>query len=360
MSTDSVTLNSNAIVSSGGRYLPTLDGWRAIAIVGVMICHATHAVFSPNGTSPNPIWFAITRFGALGVDIFFVLSGFLITSKLLEEWQSSGTIQLKAFYVRRCFRILPAYFTYLLVVGVLGLLGIFSISGQEWFSCAFFWRNYLPAHAAASGYTGHFWTLAVEEHFYLVWPSLLLLAGRTKAWRMAALIALVVAAWRMIDFRWQLTSWAIANDVSFYQRTDIRFDSLAVGGLFALMPRSTPLIRLVTRHGAWCFGAAACAFVGSLLMAIPAKLLLQAVMIAIMISCSVAGHPRALVRIMEWRQIRFVGRLSYSLYLWQTVFLSIGGYEDSPPLGRWQQLPLSLFGVLPALCWPATTGLKLR
>ncbi len=149
-------------------YLPTLDGWRAIAIALVLFTH----VRLPGGALQQ-----ISPYGAMGVHLFFAISGFLITNRLLED--RSG---LRAFYVRRAFRILPAAFLYLAVLFALGFVGgwIPLNAGQLWAS-AFFYRNYYVLPADQGWYTGHYWSLSVEEHFYLLWPALLLWLGTRRA-----------------------------------------------------------------------------------------------------------------------------------------------------------------------------------
>src|SRR5262245_21093106 len=109
------------------------------------------------------------------------MSGFLICSKLVDE-EAAGGIDLKAFYVRRAFRILPPAFLYLGVVALLGVVGVMSgPGGQEILSSALFFRNYRPL----TDTTGHFWSLSVEEHFYLFWPLLMLLFGSRTMRRIA-------------------------------------------------------------------------------------------------------------------------------------------------------------------------------
>ena len=162
------------------RRIPTLDGWRAIAIAAVAIHHIGRGFY----TSEDAYASSITRYGAFGVDIFFGLSGLLITKLLLDEWRgsssnSSGTagrdsknssFDLRGFYVRRAFRILPPYLAYLLVCTVAGLWR----SPWEAAGCLLFFRNYVPDHLVGDA-TQHLWSLAVEEHFYLLWPGLLFL-----------------------------------------------------------------------------------------------------------------------------------------------------------------------------------------
>src|SRR5271157_3717849 len=101
-----------------GGYLPTLDGWRAIAIAGVLLDHGTANFFRGSA------WYSFLRTGPNGVSLFFAISGFLICSRLLEEEQLLGRISLKGFYLRRACRILPAAFAYLGVLAILGVSGL--------------------------------------------------------------------------------------------------------------------------------------------------------------------------------------------------------------------------------------------
>src|SRR5207249_6311674 len=98
-------------------------------------------------------------------------------------------ISLKRFYIRRFFRILPPYMTYLAGLLILSILGLVTISPSAWWSCLLFFRNYLPDESGGTFYTGHFWSLAVEEHFYLIWPGLLVFAGIPRARRMVVALA---------------------------------------------------------------------------------------------------------------------------------------------------------------------------
>ena len=162
-------------------YIPTLDGWRAIAILMVLV---DHALFFGFRASRVALWPVPPALGLHGVNLFFALSGFLITSRLLEEWRVTGAISLRGFYIRRAFRILPAALLVLAATATLGLVGLIPVSRMEVLGAVFFFRNYLPgaSYPDATGFfTEHYWSLAVEEHFYLAWPALLLLTLR-KRW----------------------------------------------------------------------------------------------------------------------------------------------------------------------------------
>ena len=119
-------------------YLPTLDGWRAIAIAGVLLDHAT------SGFHRQASWYPLLRTGPNGVSLFFAISGFLICSRLLEEEQLFGSISLKGFYIRRACRIFPAALTYLLVVAALAIGSLILVTPLEWWSCVLFFHLRSP------------------------------------------------------------------------------------------------------------------------------------------------------------------------------------------------------------------------
>src|SRR5579863_5096023 len=173
------------------RRIPTLDGWRAVAIIGVVCAHITW---------PNPSLSNFFGNGALGVQLFFALSGFLITTRLLEEYDQTGRISWRNFYIRRAFRILPPAFFVILALAILGLLlHIIPMSTDQLAASAFFYRNYFAGKVGSSWYTGHFWSLAVEEHFYLLWPLILVAVGVIRGARTAIALAFAVFAWRILD-----------------------------------------------------------------------------------------------------------------------------------------------------------------
>jgi peptidoglycan/LPS O-acetylase OafA/YrhL len=143
------------------NHLPGLDGLRAIAIIIVLLSHY-------NINTPYKSTFA----GDTGVEIFFVLSGFLITSLLLKEKVKTGSISLKMFYFRRFLRILPLAYLYILVVIILNYYYSLNISLKSFFSASFFFQN-IPKLSSYNWYVQHYWSLSVEEQFYLTFPFLL-------------------------------------------------------------------------------------------------------------------------------------------------------------------------------------------
>ncbi len=289
-----------------------LDGWRALAIGLVIIFHCL-----PMGNE-NRAWM-----GHLGVDIFFGLSGYLITALLLAEHEQTGRIDLKAFYRRRIFRILPPALVYLAIVGLAGLYK----SGWEVAACLFFFRNYLP-DARGSYITIHLWSLAVEEHFYMLWPTALVLIGIKKMTNWISYAAFAVAFWRI----WGAANFSIAG-VPELQRTDFRLDSLLWGCALAFIMQHPPSrARLAATLRPWlCVLMSIAVLAPNFIYKIPELaplMLIAACLTPLLIPFILAGtvlHPGwALSRFLELPLLRWVGRLSYSLYIWQELFL-LGG-----------------------------------
>jgi peptidoglycan/LPS O-acetylase OafA/YrhL len=308
-----------------GEYLPTLDGWRAIAILLVVFGHGMDEILSllrMLGVPADPG--GVRYVGIHGVLIFFGLSGFLITSKLLADEARHGRISLWAFYVRRTFRILPATLFFLAAVGFLALAGILDISVGRWLSSLLFAANYTTAEY--SWYLGHFWSLAVEEHFYLVWPALFLWLGvvsRRLAWAFA--MACAIAVWRAIDFKFQVTGSSAAM---FMGRTDIRVDHILWGVVIALAnadPRWRP------RLHAWLADGR---ITGLLVMSLASLLFVyhvdwklkfvllsvEAILVPLAIMSTYLNLRGGIARFLEMPFMRLIGRLSFSIYLWQQLF----------------------------------------
>src|SRR5437762_691450 len=175
--------------------LPSLDGLRALAALMVVVGHAGKVLqvgrHLPFGSGVIDVW------GPVGVTVFFVLSGFLITRLLVQDRRESATIHLRAFYVRRAFRILPAYWVYMAAIAVMarGHLVLASPSG---FTCSLtFTTDYLNPH---SWVMNHSWSLSVEEQFYLVWPILLMAAGEKRARLVAQWLIVIAPLLRVFTF----------------------------------------------------------------------------------------------------------------------------------------------------------------
>ena len=322
-------------------YLPTLDGWRAVAILGVLICHASAGVFAANGTHPDSRLFDLTRYGALGVDIFFGISGFLICTRLLQEEQARGRISLKNFYIRRGFRILPPYLLYLAILALIWAAGFVALHPRDLLSCIFFFRNYV----AGSWYTGHFWSLAVEEHFYMLWPCLLFFTGSRRGRVLVVALAVTVAVWRAIEFRYGFVSHHLPG-ASFYERTDVRIDAL-LWGCWAALLFHLPAWR--ERFSRWLtpvvwFGLAAL-YVFCVAAQPHFAAMFEAMIVPFLLVATVVRPAWWLGRLLESSPMRWVGRISYGLYLWQQLFTASGADSFAGKFAYLQRFPLNIAAI---------------
>ena len=301
-------------------YLPTLDGWRAIAILAVLLDHATLGAWAET----HPRLLALTRTGANGVSLFFAISGFLICSRLLEEEQLTGRVSLRGFYLWRGFRILPPALVYLAVIAVLGLTRLIYVGWWDWWSALLFFRNYLPNEMIGrgwGGYTVHFWSLAVEEHFYLLWPALLVFSGRIRARYLATGVAVAIALWRWWDFQHQWVDRHIPGLI-FGSRTDVRLDALLIGCIAALI-LAEPRWRLWATKNlkAWAWWLCVGAYV--LIQVVSSRhnyTLWESTLLVVIVMGTVLQPMTWVGRLLEQPVLRWSGRLSYSLYLWQQLF----------------------------------------
>jgi peptidoglycan/LPS O-acetylase OafA/YrhL len=331
-----------------GNYLPTLDGWRTVAIAMVIFAHVSESMLH---AIPVGLWIdlvSLKKVGLIGVQLFFGLSGFLITTKLLEEEARHGQISLASFYIRRSFRILPAAIFFLSVVGLLSVAGLLNISMGRWLSTLFFAANYTGADH--NWYVGHFWSLAVEEHFYFLWPAaflLLRLSQRRMAWVIG--LALLIALWRAVDFKFRITGVSAAV---FWGRTDIQADGILWGVLIALLYADpvwkTRLRQFFALPLSWpllCFLLMVLEFWPNLSWKLSFMLMtVKALLMPLLILGTQIRSERWPGRILETPVFRWVGRLSYSLYLWQQLFL-VWSEDRVAGLAWLQFFPVNLLAV---------------
>ncbi|MGD1101093.1 MAG: acyltransferase [Terriglobia bacterium] len=316
-------------------YLPTLDGWRAFAVLAVIFAHLVPSA-GLIGKLPHWVLWVKSGGGEKGVQLFFAISGFLITSRLIEEWNLFGIISLKRFYVRRVCRILPPAMTYLLVIALLDLAGVLSIHWKYWLSAVCFFRNYMLA--GAGGFEEHYWSLSIEEQFYLIWPGLLVLSGLYRAKYTASFLILAIWIWRWIGFH---HIWGATIGQGGWGRSEICFDGLLVGCLFALALESPGLKDWLAKYlTVW-----AVVLIIVIILATgghsftPGGRTIQSTLMPFLIVATILNPHTWLGRLLEVPIIRWIGRLSYSLYIWQQLF----AFQRLIP---WNSLQLvALFGV---------------
>jgi peptidoglycan/LPS O-acetylase OafA/YrhL len=317
-----------------GRHLPALDGLRAFAVVGVFAYHLGYG------------WAAG---GYLGVDLFFVLSGFLITSLLLEERALTGRVRLGAFWARRARRLLPALFLMLALVALYvvldsryggpGAAASFDLSGLRGDALAtlFYVANWHAifshqsyfAQFASSSPLKHTWSLAIEEQFYLVWPPVLLVLLKVSrgAWRRVGLVVAVAGALGSAGLMTALYHGAAdANRV--YYGTDTHlfdmFAGIAIAMLVAARPQPGPRARRALHVAAPLCAVALGVFwvrAGTGSGLVPAWMyhggfLLCAALAAVIVADVRQAEHGPLGSLLALRPLRFLGRISYGIYLW--------------------------------------------
>lgn len=292
-----------------------LDGLRAISIGLVIYSHVAHKL-----PAIETKWIELGNFG---VRVFFVISGFLITTLLLDEERRSGrAISLGQFYLRRVFRIFPAFYVYLALVVLAGRLGWVALGEGDLLAAATYTMNYHPTRAWE---VGHLWSLSVEEQFYLAWPLLFRVSGG----RARIAIALGVVAAAPIVRVATVLLWPAQRGLIGESFQTVA-DTLAVGCALALLRArldATPRFVRVQEHAAAPFVYALIAVVAHALhdhirLSYSVGETIVNVSIALVVDSVVRRPGARLTRALEWRPLAFVGQLSYSLYLWQQPFMT--------------------------------------
>ncbi len=310
-------------------YRRWLDGLRGMAIVMVL---AFHLGFLPGGS--------------LGVDVFFVLSGFLITTLLAEEWQRRGSINLKLFYLRLALRLIPAFVTLLLLCALSSLLLASAEAAarrREVIVAACYIANWPNLHKSSMPLLGHTWSLSVEEQFYLLWPVLLYFMLRLRWPRRRILLivgagVLLSASLRLGLYRAGRAGPEKAPDIMrLYMGLDTRADSLLAGclvGLLAswgLLPKSrrfvfgTGMASLASLAGiaylAWNRCLDHSQYYHGLFTA-------AALMVGVLLVRLLAAPSRLSSLVLESAPLVGIGRISYGLYLYHIPIIALLG-----PLG---------------------------
>lgn len=298
-----------------GNHLPALDGLRAVAVFTVVASHSNLPLRVP---------------GDLGVSAFFVLSGFLITRLLVRERERTGEVSIRQFYLRRTLRIFPAYYAFLLLSYALD-----THAGQQWSNTLLansltYTVNYFNAfHHHPSTSVAHAWSLAVEEQFYLLWPlAFIILAarGRRALVTGVSLAALAAVAWR---------SWlflGVQVDASYvYNAFDTRLDNLAVGCLLALAVDYESIVAAAgtVAKRSW-FPIVTLALLLTSRLAMPDSyhysigFTVDALLVATLIVQLLQLYRTRLWRWLEWPAVRYLGAISYPIYLYHQWGASVG------------------------------------
>jgi len=308
-------------------YMPALDGIRAVSILGIMANHGG---------------FAWAEGGVISVNVFFVLSGFLITMLLMKEWTRSGTIRLRAFWARRARRLLPALFVLLGGIGLFALFfapeGTQSILRGDGLATLFYvanWHQILDGQSyfmqvSAPSPLLHTWTLAIEEQFYVVWPLVVL--GVLKLTRSPRALFVVAATGVLASAAEMALLFHTGLDPSrLYYGTDTRAQDILSGAAMGILLYGRPVATGRRAKVAFSSVAVAAAAVFTVEwsrinssgdIVYRGGFLLADIMVALVI-CGVTLAPAGLpARVLGFGPLAYVGRISYGLYLWHwPIFL---------------------------------------
>ncbi len=296
-------------------YIPALDGLRAIAVFLVMLLHAH---------------FQLGRNGSLGVDIFFALSGFLITTLLLEEHTSNGRISLKGFYIRRTFRLFPALYFMLLIVWLyaifFALKSFKPIILDEIFASSIYMHNISYVWGCKSIILGHTWSLGVEEQFYFIWPLVLIIALRFFSVNKLLFMLLF-----FIPFIWVIK---VLNFVPILH--GLIHESLFIGCLFALLRWTGKVSGLPNPIVILSF--LLLLIVGILPLSFYQTLFhnnLRSIagLVTMFVILGLVENPNSILnRLLSARIFVYLGKISYALYLWHLpVFRWFSWHSTLPP-----------------------------
>lgn len=313
--------------------IPSLDGLRGVAILLVIVAHATPSIrrYVPQGLLDY------AGNGALGVNIFFVLSGFLIYNLSVREIDRTGAFDWRQFYIRRVLRIFPCFYLYIATVTVLVLLGILSLTPQWLLAAASFSLNYRhlwDTQPINDDYfvIGHYWTLTLEEQFYLTWPLLMLLFARRKLLPVLACIVVLAPVLRVVVY--------FASPISRGQLMMMfhtGFDAIAAGVLLGEVFRRAAWrsrLEALSARPLVLASALLTLFVVSPTLGfhfrgaynVTIGRTLDLACICLLITAAVTHRHTLLFSVLNWKPLAFIGVLSYSLYVWNNLFL----YPDGP------------------------------
>ena len=300
-----------------------------------MFAHVIH------GAAASGWQFYVVRIGSLGVHVFFVLSGYLITTLLRQEYERTNDVNVRGFMWRRITRILPAYAVYLIVVWAT----VPAPPEARWWPALTYTSNVFGTNWWE---TGHSWSLSVEEQFYLTWPLIFSLGPRRAGWA-ALLVFACSPILRGIVF-------LLTRDGGLSMSWN--HDMIAAGALLALaFPKGfahrwsvvAPLAAVtlaVTLTGAtrWLFAAN-----------LGIGFSLEAIAITASVAWCLARPESRIGRVLDWRPIRALGVISYSLYLWQEMFIRP---DSRAPL--WVSVPAAIAAAIASYWFVERPGLAMR
>jgi len=294
---------------------PELDGLRGISILLVLLLH---------------FGLSYSTGGFLGVDIFFVLSGFLITSLLVQEWNTRGAISLKKFYIRRALRLMPAVFAFMIGTGVYAFL--FLTREQAWLTyqgillTLSYVSNWVFAFSdtVKSGPLGITWSLAIEEQFYLLWPLTMVLLLKLRV-KQRVILLMTVFTIVLVAFHRKILLESGVRIERLYYGSDTRADALLIGCLVALLLAwnvlpGNDLFRWIMK-GVAALGAVLILYLVTTttsqdLFLYAGGFTLVSISVGAILIVLMLWPPTLVLTALRFQPLRWIGKVSYGLYLW--------------------------------------------
>ncbi len=302
------------------KYYPSLNGVRGVSIIVVIMAHL-HLT-----ESKDSIYTYIFN-GTLGVNIFFVLSGFLITTLCIKEQNLTGRLSLKEFYIRRVLRIFPVAYLYLAVVFILNAVFVLGVSKLQFIGSIFYLMNL--SHFKNNQFpwlTGHYWSLSLEEQFYIIFPFILKKSARLFFYTVIFLVVGLPVLYTLQEFYKPLSKGVFYAFIRYF----IMFQPIATGCLFSLLAfkkvfdyqwiASTKVIGniialvliVVLKYDPYIYWATHVVYVN----------LLISVLIGYIIISNITASEDLIYRFLNTKLLSSIGILSYSIYIWQQIFTS--------------------------------------
>lgn len=294
-----------------------IDGLRALAILMVIMAHLVDV----NSGSLSNFFVEALDLGKEGVTLFFSISGFIISFLLIKEKQKSGTISFNNFITRRTLKIIPVLYIFLIFLVALNMFGMVHISPDNFLSSFFFYRNY--SNSAYSSFTGHIWSLAVEEHFYLFWPLVIFLLDDKKLKWFIWFVILISPILRIVTFL-KFPEARARQDIM----THCRLDGFMFGALLAREYYTDQLSRFTSYFRSpklWLF------ILGILYFCVLPTLKyhsfkgywlviglgLNAIISTLILGLTIIQKEGLSYDFLNSKILRHIGIISYSLYVWQ-------------------------------------------
>ncbi len=309
-------------------YIKGFDGLRAISIAFVLLTHLGTYDALLLSSFGSKIWHTIS--GDVGVTLFFVISGFLITTLLLREKEKTGKLSYRNFIIRRFLRLLPPLILFYFIIVILMLYGSLDYKPLALIASIAYLYNFLPAKFGLTELT-HTWSLAVEEQFYLLWPWVIYFFRKQGMVVIATCITVLA-----------LVAAAILPEIRVFYNNEMHLLSDAIKVQRFFLPAVAPIMLgcifavLNFYHNAnfttvCCHPitliAAVCSMAGAFILPTTLYqylLIFQSAGFAVLLSFLFNRPESIITRILEWQPLAFTGKISYSIYVWQGLFLRTG------------------------------------